>query len=374
MNTERLVSVVRVLNSEVPGTATTVTELVGHLKQAIDQPNETNQRQVETTLQGLQRSLTAAASNNLSPGVQADIATLNVDGTSVAHLIGSGLAEQLAETFQEGYLSVQTLDRLRKIESNLKKLATAAQHANEALSNLGVPGEDLSPGTSVVGMGIPPEQIDGLFAFEDEVHFFAYLMRDLTEVATGEHRDSQVYSLHSSVFGIDVMAALEVAALLATAVQGIKTVLDLLKDYRDLKQKAEHLAVDPEVVDRLTEKGTQRVEQRLEELTVELFQSCKVSDQGRVNELKTAVRLRLNGVVNRIEKGFTFDVRTALPADAGAAAQADAAKVAAFTSLRFEPITTPLLSLPEATHATEEIESASKPKRAKVGRPKQTKE
>lgn len=370
MNTERLVSLVRGLVGEVPGTSNAVQELVGHVQNAINQPSETTQRQAEKTLQQLRNTLRAAQSNELSPGVLADLATLTVDGVSVVQLVGSGLEHELDETFQAGYLSVGTLDRLKRTGARLKKLTTAVQQVTEGVTVLGLSDETLPPGTSVVSMGIPHATVDGLFAFEDEIHFFAFLMRDLTEVTTGEHEDSELYSLHSSIFGIDVLAGLEVAANFAKVILAIKTILDLMKGFRGLKKQAEELAVDPAVVEQLTAQGTQQVEERLDALTVEIFQDTKLTADGRVNELRTAVRLRLNGVVNRIEKGFTFDVRTTLPTNPDTAQKTAVSQIESFRALRFEPVTTPLILLPEPTAETEKTEATIKPDKT---RPKKAK-
>lgn len=372
MNTERLVSIIRVLNSEVPGISNTVNQLAQHLQQAINQPQETTQRQVENTLKQLRTALRQAKSNELSPGVLADLETLVIDGVSVAHLVGRGLDGDLEDTFKEGFLSVATLDRVKQIDARLKKLTTALQQATEALNNMGLKAEDLTAGTSVIGMGIPPDAVNGLFGFEREVHFFAFLISDITEIATGQHQDSQLYSLHSSIFGIDVMTALEVAGKFAAAIAGIKSILELLEKYRDLKARAEEIGEEG-MAAQLTAKSTQRVEEHIEELTVELFQDCKVDNEGRVNELKNAVRLRLNGVVNRIEKGYTFDVRTALPPQPDEGQKAAAALVEQFRSLRFGPIATPLVLLPEPTPDTEELEAA-KAKKPRAGKKRRGKE
>lgn len=105
MNTERLVSIVRILTAEVPEVSNTLNQLVQHVQNAINQPNESNQRQAESTLNQLRTTLQQAKSNDLSPGVLADVATLTIDGTSVAQLVGRGLDADLEDTFKEGYLA-----------------------------------------------------------------------------------------------------------------------------------------------------------------------------------------------------------------------------------------------------------------------------
>ena len=252
MNAERLVTIVHVLSGEI-ATVRVLEALVTQVQQAINAPNEANQRQAQTTLTGLRDTLSKASSNQLSPGLRADITSLKVSGVTADKLVGQGLADRLVETLQKGYSSVETLDQLRKVAEEVKALASAVQQVNTGLSGLGLKGEELSPGESVVGIEIPRAKVSGVPDLRRELDFFGRFVGQVTEVLTGEHDQSAVYSLHSSPFlGLDLMTSLEVAARIASIIAGIKLVLDTLGGYRDLKEKAEQLGVEQETLDRLT--------------------------------------------------------------------------------------------------------------------------
>ena len=46
-----------------------------------------------------------------------------------------------------------------------------------------------------------------------------------------------------------------------------------------------------------------------------IFQDHKITDKGRVNELRTGIRIHLIGLAARLERGYSVEVRTELPAE-----------------------------------------------------------
>ncbi|MEX2093276.1 MAG: hypothetical protein WD971_11395, partial [Pirellulales bacterium] len=75
---------------------------------------------------------------------------------------------------------------------------------------------------------------------------------------------------------------------------------------------AEELGV-VETVEAINKKSTEAMTTAVDEIEAEVFQHCKMDDEGRVNELKTAIKFKINGLANRMERGFSFEVRTTLP-------------------------------------------------------------
>src|SRR5207249_11356858 len=119
----------------------------------------------------------------------------------------------------------------------------------------------------------------------------------------------------SSNFGIDVKASLDVVGALALIIKGVKLALDKLGKFRKLKEDAEQLGVDA-VVDEVTRKSKESLEVAIDEIEAEVFQHCKLDNDGRINELKTALKFKINGLANRMERGFAFEVRSTLPPSA----------------------------------------------------------
>ena len=365
MNTQRLFTISKKLHAEITSLklVATIAQLVQQLGEAINTPNETTQRAVENTLKQLHDKLATASSNDFSPGIRAELEELKVNTRiPVNKLTGLGLSQELSTAFADGYTSVQSLDKLQQLSKDIQSLANSLDHVNSSFGTLGMHDEELKPGESVVGMLIPREAVEAsLLGLQREITFFARFLGMLTEVVEGHFDENEVYSLHASNFGIDVLTSLDVAARFATVIGGVKAAFDIIRGFRKLKENAENLGVDEELVEKLTEKGKITMEAKLDDIHAEVFQDCKMDDDGRVHELKTGIRLSLNGLANRLDRGFTFEVRTALPEGSPEEAQKQAAHVKAFSTIRFERLEgVRVLTLPEAEEETEKDDGGSK--------------
>ena len=349
MNTQRLLTISRTLEQEVTKTSSAVGALVAHLEEAINSPDESTQRQVENSCNELLSELSSAPSNRFSPGFRSQLAELSVTRISVSDLVGRGLSARMNEALEGGYTSVKTLDEVRAFARQLEALSQAITEVNRGLTGLGVAGESLVPGQSIIGISIPRERVTGgLRELQREIKFFGQFLAELTEVVDGSPDEHRVCSLYASDFGIDVSATLSVAAQLATIITGLTMAFEKFARFKKLKEDAAGLGVDKEQLDLLTEQGRKGVESVLDKLCVDVFQDCKI-ENGRLNELKTGVRLRLNGLANRLDQGYRIEVRTELPDNASEGQKDDAKKVSALSVVTFQPVGGPrLLSLPES--------------------------
>ena len=283
-------------------------------------------------------------------------------------LVGKGLSTELQRIFEAGsYTSVQTLDQLKQLLDRLNTFASAIDQVLTSFRALQVEDESLDPGTSVVGMVMPAGSFDGsLRELQRELEFFGQLLVELTEVAEGGASEHKVYSLYASDLGIDVIATLAVAANFAGIVTALQYAFDKIAQFRDLKAKAEDLGVDAQTVEGLSAQGHQVMGDALDEIHAKVFQNCKVVDEGRVRELKTAVKLRLNGLVNRLDKGFMFEVRTELLEEPTEPQESQAEQVAALSTVKFRQIEGPrMLKLPETDEEAEQNSSRKKKERSK---------
>lgn len=371
MNAQRLVALANILEGELRSSnaVKVLKELTTTVQAAINSPNESTQRAVETVVSSLRSSLESAQTNQLSPGLRGDLAELKVGDVPATQLVGRGLLEELNVVFENGYTSVQTLDQVRVIQEQVAALSTALQSLTQGVAGLSLPSEDLPVGESVVGMTVPRVEVrDGMRELIKELLFFDKLITDLSECVDGQARDPQVMSLRSSDFGIDVSTTLDVAGIFALIVKGVQLALAKINKYRKLKADAEELGV-AETVEAIDRKSTEALETAVEEIEAEVFQHCKLDDTGRINELKTSIKFKINGLANRLERGFSFEVRTALPAKPDDKATQMGQMVTALSQISFEPITGPrLLALPEGEDEQVDGGGAAdkKPKKAKA--------
>lgn len=204
-------------------------------------------------------------------------------------------------------------------------------------------------------MTIPREEIKDVRDFKKEVSFFEHLIVALNRCVEGHSEEPAVHSLRSSNFGIDFNATLDVAAMFGVILKGIKLALDKISKHRDLKRNAEELGIDPKLVKQLGHQSTQAMNDSIDAIEAEVFQHCKLAKNGDLTELKTAVRLRINGLANRIERGFVFEVRTMLPEQPSEEQSKMGEAISSLSTLRFELMPGPrILELPEPEDAVED--------------------
>ena len=362
MNSQRLLSISTLLADELQ-----TVDLLGlmstlstQLQDAINSPSESTQRAVQSTREDLATKLREATSNSMSPGMRVDLGALKInERTPVSELIGVGLLSRLDKTFDTGggYVSVSSLDQINQLVEDVNWLHTALEQLNSGAKGLALRTEQLNPGESVVGFTIPREAVDEeLDRLQKEVLFFGSLVSmvaEVVEVSSGS--PVKVRSLQSSDFAIDLVTNISVAAGLATAVEYLVRGLKKLNAIRVVKDQMQGLGFEQEFLDKLDKKGEAAIDAEIEEINIKIFQDHKINDEGRVNELRTGISLRLGGLAARLERGYSVEVRTELPAKPTEDEEQKGAVISALSQVRFER-TTPLLKLTDG-----EEEPASSP-------------
>ena len=370
MNNQRLLALSTSLAAELQ--TMDLTGLIGNLsselRDAINSPSEDTQRAVQSTLKELTAKLTEATSNSMSPGMRVDLGELKInERTPVSDLIGVGLQNRLDTAFTSGgYVSVGSLDQIEQLVEDVQRLYSALDQLNSGAKGLALRTEQLETGTSVVGFTIPRKAVDEeLDRLQKEILFFSRLVSMVTEVVGGSSGDPvKVHSLQSSDFTIDLVTNISVAAGLATAVEYLVRGLKKLNQIRAIKDQMQELGFEQELLDQLDKKGEAAIDAEIEEVDVKIFQDCKINNEGRVNELRTGIRLCLRGLAARLERGYNVEVRTELPAEPTKDQKQKGASIAALSQIRFERVT-PLLKL---TDGDEEPASPKKPPAKSTGR------
>jgi hypothetical protein len=363
MNLPRLVTLTSLIKNDLTSNEipTTLGRLVKQVQAVINGPNEDNQRTAVAGFNELVGKLEASEVNRLSPAYKADLDELDVEGTVASDLVGDGLRVRVLQAIEPGYIHVQSLDNLKALVKEVNAFLEAVQQASSGLERLGIGPEELTPGDSIIGMTIPRREAKTFAALQDELDFLHQLLNTLTECIEGQVDEHAVATLRSSDFGIDVTATINVAAIFAMIIAHAKKALDKLRKYRDLKRQAEEIN-EPEIVEQFEEAGTKAMTKAIDEIQVQVMQRCKIGNKERAHEMENSITLKINGIVNRMEKGFTFEARTELPSNPTDEQKNAAEVVSALTKLDFKFIEGPrLLQLPEKS---EDRDSApSRPKR-----------
>ena len=370
MNIQRLLTISNSLAAELQTVdiLSLMSTLSSQLREAMNSPSESAQRSVQSTREALTKELQRANSNSMSPGMRVDLDSLKInEQTPVSELIGVGLLGRLDKAFDTGgYVSVGSLDQIDQLTNDLQELSTALEQLNGGAERLALRTEQLAPGESVVGLTIPREAVsEKLDRLQEEIRFFGSLVSTVAEVVEGSPGDPvKVRSLQSSDFAIDLATTISVAASLATAVEYLVRGLKKLKEIRAIKDKMEELGFEKDLLDALDDKGDAAIEAEIDEIDAKIFQDQKIDDEGRTNELRTGIRLRLKGLAARLERGYSVEVRTELPVEPTKDDEKKGVAISALCQIRFER-TTPLLKL---TDGDEEAEFPKKSPTKKTSR------
>ena len=278
--------------------------------------------------------------------MRVDLGALKInDRTPVSELIGVGLLSRLDSAFDSGgYVSVGSLDQIDQLVEDIQGLYTALEQLNSGAKGLALRTEQLEPSESVVGFTIPREAVDEeLDRIQKEVLFFGRLVSMVAEVVEGSSgAPVKVCSLQSSDFAIDLATGISVAAGLATVVDYLVRGLTKLNEIRAVKDEMQKLGFEQKLLDEVDRKGEAAIDAAISDVEAEIFQDHKINDEGRVNELRTGIRLRLKGVAARLERGYSVDVRTELPAEATPDVKQKGASISALSQIRFERPSVPM--------------------------------
>ena len=370
MNSQRLLSISTSLAAELRtlDLLNLMNTLLSQLQEAINSPSESTQRAVQSTREDLSTKLREATSNWMSPGMRVDLGALKINArTPVSELIGIGLLSRLDAAFDSGgYTSVASLDQINQLVEDLQGLYTALKQLNSGAKELSLRSEQLEPGESVVGFTIPREAVaEELDRLQKEVLFFGNLVSMVAEVVDGPLGDPvKVRSLQSSDFAIELATNISIAAGVANAVQYLVRGLKKLNEIRAVKDEMQKLGFEQKLLDEVDQKGEAAIDAEIEEVNAKIFQDHKINDEGRVNELRTGISLRLKGLAARLERGYSLEVRTELPAEPTKDDEKKGEAILVLSQVRFER-TTPLLKL---TDGEEEPASPKKTPTKKPGR------
>ena len=350
MNSERLLAISNSLADELQAADVLglMHNLSSQLRDAINSPSEGTQRAVLSTRETLAEKLREATSNSMSPGMRVDLGALRINQrTPVSELIGVGLMKRIDSAFDSGgYVSVGSLDEIDRLAADIQDLYNALEQLNSGAQALALRTEKLDPGESVVGFTIPRTAVDEeLDRLQKEVVFFGRIVSMLAEVVDGSAGGPvKVRNLQSSDFSIHFATTVSVAAGLATVVTHLVQGLKKLTQIRAVKDDMQKLGFEQDLVDEVEQKGEAAIDTAISDVEAEVFREHKVDDNGRLNELRTGIRLSLKGVAARLERGYSVEVRTELPAEPTQDEKQKGASISALSQIRFEQ-TTPLLKL-----------------------------
>jgi hypothetical protein len=312
MNAERLHAIVNALAEEL--SAADTPNVIRQLTSALQQPQDPSQQQVAANLrQQLEERLAQAPSNEFSPAWKQSLEELGV-----ADLFGTPLLEQIESILARNEITPSAAaTELATIADRLDALNAAISQIRPGFQFFNIGAEELEPGDFEIGFLIPrPAVDDELQELGEEFGRLKRILGPFLELATGTREDVRVRSLASSDFQVFLHSAPAVALMIATTLERLIASYSNIMSIRVAHQNLKDNLVPDEALAGVLAEAETRMERTIGALADELLAENAPADQARANELRKDLVDALNKLANRIDKGYTVEVRAGKVSDA----------------------------------------------------------
>jgi len=355
MNAERLHAIVKELRAEMDSLqlVATVQNLVNGLRAVVQQSNQSTQQNLASYISTLDRSLTDTTVDRFSPTWKQVLKEIAGDD-----LFGSTLKQNIDQILSRNQLTPSVAaDEIDKIRVRMERFNNALNQAISAFAAFNVGDETLAPGECEIGMLIPRGAVDNrMLTFAEELQEFGFILNTFSEVATDKPDDLSIITISSSDLLVYLSAAAPYAACVAVAVERVVALYKQLLEIRKLEVELENQGIPEQAREIVEQHANTHMERGIEKLSVEIVQQYhKGKDSGRKNELTNGVRISLNKIANRIDRGYNIEVRCEPVADSETSEntqtrEAIAAIQTASENMQFLKLDgRPILKLPEKT-------------------------
>jgi hypothetical protein len=309
MNAERLNAIALALRDELADTeaAALLDQLVMTLRQVVQEPSQPSHQQSASSLrQRLDAGLAAAPSNDFSPAWREAVEELGV-----ADLLGERLRERVNSIFERNEITPSAAaDDLTKLNERMQGLTEALDNLVAAFDFLVIGAEELSAGEFEVGFLVPrPAVKEELGTLGKEFIELKGILNPFLELTTGGRPDLRVRSIASSDFQVLLDSAPATALLLATALERLISSYEKVVNIRLAYKQLRESGASEETLASVKNDAEARMETDTEALAEELVRQADHVQEERANELRTELRNALNALANRIDRGYSVEVR-----------------------------------------------------------------
>ena len=205
-------------------------------------------------------------------------------------------------------------DEIEEIVGDLESISDSIDHILPALDYFDVDQDDVEPGHAQLSYLVPREAVNSsLSRFRDELDVISRYVGVFSEIYVGKRPNLKLRSLSSSDFSVFIDIAPEVAARLAAAIDHLVNTYKTLVQIRQHRHQLQELNVPEASLEGLSEHANTMMKGKVKEITSSIVNDTDAKiPEGRENELEVDLRLTLNGIANRLDKGFCFEI-TAKP-------------------------------------------------------------
>lgn len=309
MNTERLHAIAFEVKADIEQAQIVqlLQQLVTHLQNIVNQPQQpSHQQSLSNTKKSLLEKLSKSKVNEFSPAW-----TQALEEIGLNEYIGNNLAERINSIFAENQITPQVaLEEIQRLHTKESEILTNLTNLINSFSYLKIGREVLSPGEGEVGILLPRDYIDNRFdKLAKEFKELNGILMVLSEVGTGSTEHFELRQLSTTDPLVTLGASLAALSTIAIAIKPIISAYKEILEVRMLHAKLAEMKVDAKRLKGVEEHAEEIMEKAIEKIKNELIEKTPVSDEGRKNELSTALNIALSKLANRIDRGFNIEVR-----------------------------------------------------------------
>ena len=310
MNAEKLHAICRELQQEIneSNLVAKLQQVVNSLQNVVNQPQQPGpQTTLTNNMNQLYATLSEASSNNFSPGWRQTL-----DEIGGFDLLGERLEERIRGVFERNQITpASALNEIAEMFKSLEKFKGAIDKVVSGFNTLNVGAEELEPGECELGVLVPREAVENkLNLFGEELQQLSFIFNTFSELASGKRENYQIKTISSTDLSIFLATVAPVAACIAYAAEKIVEVYKNLLEIKKIKVELKALGLKKKDMSGITSYANSFMKEGITKITVEVVNEFYGgNDESRKNELKNAVKIALNRMANRIDKGYNIEVR-----------------------------------------------------------------
>lgn len=309
MNAERLHAIVAALSAELNGNGIDqkLTELVASLQALAGNPHPSHQQTFAQRRAEVYAALDHSPSDAFSPLWRQILAEIGGDA-----LLGSALRKRIDDSLQNNPLTpAVAAGDLQSLQRDVHTFKTAIDNARSAFRHLKIKDETLAQGECEVGVMIPRASVENsVEGLATELNELSFILRVFSEIATGSTEHLSIRALSSSELLVFLNASMPTAACLAVAIERIIALYKSILEIRKLKHDLVAQGVPDEATVNIDQHANSKMEDGINTLSIEIVnEHYQGESEARKHELRNSLRISLNKLADRIDRGFNVDVR-----------------------------------------------------------------
>ncbi|WP_243322213.1 hypothetical protein [Geothrix sp. SG200] len=314
MNVERLHAIAAALQADLSTTSTLplLQQLISSLSNQINQPNQPQfQQQTSQFLEQLTSALRNAKVNKFSPTwIQV------MQEIGAANIVGLRLEQEISNIFNRNQITPSVAQQeLQELFNQLQAVSSGVDQFLSGVKTLKIGSETLEPGDCELGVLIPRSFVDNrLDHFAEELEELNRIFGVFSELSTGSRPGFEIKTISSTDLTVYLEATAVVGACVATAIERIIALYKSLLEIRKLQSELVKQGLEKENLKGIEKHANGMMANGIDELIKDLLAEYMPNgDQGRANELSIELKLVLNKMADRIDRGFNVEVRMEKP-------------------------------------------------------------